>query len=193
MKNHIDIKRIAYRIKGLTATPSKEWQAVSLENYSIKDMFYHYAIPLIFAGSLLIFLGRFFDSGFLIALKSFLVCSLSSIGAIFAGGKLLSEITVGDKDNNETDSFKIIIYSYSIFFIIHSVAEFIGTQTILGNILILSQLFTIRVIWTGIVPVLKTAEKQVSYTIISSVLIYIIPVILEKMLSILFMIPAAEF
>lgn len=194
MKNNLDIKRIFSRVKTLVINPSKEWNKIKNEDSGTKDLFYDFAFPFIAICSSFVFLGRFIEDGFLTGFKCFLVSFISMTSGMYVGGRILKEMTASNKNVSQIDCFKLIIYSSSVFCLFHGISRFFGTNSILSNILILTQFLAIWTIWTGTNPIIKTNKNnKTGYTLIISLIIFLLPLVLEKLLTIVFSIPVAEF
>jgi len=193
MKNKIEIKRIFSRVKTLVVNPSKEWNKIKMEESNTKDLFYDFAFPFLAICSTFVFLGRFMEDGFITGFKYFLVSFISMATGMYAGGRILKEMTSSNNEVSEIDCYKIIIYGSSVFCLFHGIAGFFGSHSIISNILVLTQFIAVWTIWTGTNPIIKTSKNnKTGYTLIISLLIFLLPLILEKLLTIVFIIPVAE-
>lgn len=194
MKNSINIKGIFSRVKSLVTTPAKEWNKIKSEQPTTKELFYDFAFPFTALCSFLIFIGRFIDDGFIIGIKWFVVSFMSMSLAMFLGAKILKEMTNTNKSTTETDCFKMVVYSASVFCVFHSFAGLFGAHSIISNILVLIQFVAVWTVWNGTKPIIKTSKaNKTGYTLIISLLIFLLPLLLEKLFTIIFIIPVAEF
>lgn len=194
MKNNIDIKQIFSRVKTLVINPAKEWNKIKSEEPSTKELFYDFAFPFLAVCSAFIFLGRFMEDGLITGFKCFLVSFISMSTGMYAGAKILKEMTASNENTTESDCFKMVIYSSSVFCLFHGFSGLFGSHSILSNLLILTQFIAVWTIWYGTKPIIKTTKNnKTGYTLIISLLIILLPLIMEKLLTIIFIIPVAEF
>lgn len=194
MINNIDIKGIFSRVKSLVVTPAKEWNKIKSEEQATKELFYGFAFPLLAICSAFIFFGRIMEDGFIIAIKCFLVSFLSMATAMYTGAKILKEMTNSNNNTTETDCFKMIIYSSSVFCLFHGFSGLFGSHTVISNLLILTQFIAVWTIWNGTKPIIKTNKSnKTGFTLIIALLIFLLPMVLEKLLTVVFNIPIAEF
>ncbi len=193
MRKNIDIKGIFLRVKTFVVNPSKEWSKIKSEESNTKDLFYDFAFPFIAICSTFVFIGRFMEDGFITGFKCFLVTFISMITGMYAGSRILNEMISSNTDVSEIDCYKMMIYGSSVFCLFHGIAGFFGSHSIISNFLVITQFIAVWTIWTGTNPIIKTTKNnKTGYTLIISLLIILLPLILEKLLTIVFIIPVAE-
>lgn len=194
MKNNIDIKSIFSRVKTLVINPSREWNKIKTEEPETKELFYFFAFPFLAICSAFIFVGSFMEDGLIIGIKSFFVSFLAMTLAMYTGAKILKEMTNSNQHTSEADCFKMIIYSSSVFCLFHGFSGLFGSHTIISNLLVLTQFIAVWTIWNGTMPIIKTKKtNKTGYTLIIALLIFLLPLALEKLLSIVFGIPIVVF
>jgi hypothetical protein len=176
----------------LLIDPKKEWDLIAQEINTVKSIFISFAFPVIAVCSLLSFAGSLIHTGSLsIGISQLAVSFLSLNLAFFVAGKLIKLLTPNFQLEIKSETiYQLIIYSGSIFCLFHGLAKLFPTYSFLNQICLVFELYFIRILWLGISPLLLISEnKKPGFTIMASLLILVLPLIFERMFSIIFKLP----
>jgi len=187
-----NIKHFLSKWLKLIIDPKKEWDLIAQETNTVKSLFISFAFPVISVCSLLSFAGGFIYTGSLsVGISQLVVSFLSLHLAFFTAGKLIKLLAPNFQlDIKSKTIYQLIIYSGSIFCLFHGLAKLFPTYSFLNQICLVLELYFIRILWLGISPLLPIPEnKKPSFTIMASLLILILPLIFERMFSIIFKLP----
>ncbi|MFA8432954.1 MAG: YIP1 family protein [Marinifilaceae bacterium] len=193
MKIHsINLTHVFHRTRSIILNPKAEWDIIAQKEQNKKELYLNYALPLISICSLLAFSGILINySDLTHALSQMLIVFLSLSGGLFLAATIIKELAPNfNGSKNENRNFMLVIYAASIFCIFHSAANMFSLFSFFRQLFLLVELYFIRLFWLGISPLLQMPEnKKAGFTLISALIILIIPLILERMLSILFNVP----
>lgn len=193
MNSHAkNIKYFLSRWIKLLIDPKKEWDTIAQEIITVKSIFISFAFPVIAVCSLLSFAGGLIHTRSLsIGISQLAVSFLSLHLAFFIAEKLIKLLAPNFQLKIKSETiYQLIIYSGSIFCLFHGLAKLFPTYSFLNQICLVFELYFIRVLWLGISPLLSISEnKKPGFTIMASLLILVLPLIFERMFSIIFKLP----
>ncbi|MFA9372002.1 MAG: YIP1 family protein [Labilibaculum antarcticum] len=187
-----NIKHSLSRWLNLLIDPKKEWDIIAQELNTVRSIFIRFAFPVITVCSLLAFAGGLIHTGSLsIGISQLAVSFLSLNLAFFVAGKMIKLLAPNFQLEIKSETiYQLIIYSGSIFCLFHSLAKLFPNYSFLNQICLVFELYFIRVLWLGIPPLLTLSEnKKPGFTIMASLLILVLPLIFERMFSIIFKLP----
>lgn len=176
----------------LLIMPEKEWEIIAQEKSTVKSIFIRFAFPIITFCSLLSFIGVFIHTNNLgNAISQLLVSFISLNLGLYITGKMVMLLAPNFQLKIKYETiYQLIIYGGSIFCLFHSTAKLFHTNSFLDQMCLVFELYFIRVLWLGISPLfLISKNKKTSFTIMASLLILILPIIFERMFSIIFKLP----
>jgi hypothetical protein len=165
----MDLNAIIKRTSNIIIKPAEEWQVISQEKTSKKDVISGFALPYIIvvaiasvAGSYLFSFG-FFSSSYIIlsALIAFVVPFLG----IFISAYIINALAPSfGSVSNIDNSFKLVIYSYTASFLASIITGFLPVLFFIG----IAGLYSFYIFWLGFTPMMKTPDdKKAGYAIIS--------------------------
>jgi hypothetical protein len=180
-------KEIFLRLIGLIFKPRETWTSAPKEDAGHEAFLSRYIYPLIGLIALAAFAGVLFNRkefDFVIALKSTIMESISSIGGFFLGAYLLNEIWRGlfnrPKDMKLCQYFTG--YASSIMFLLKIVLSLLPEFFFL-HILVL---YTVYIVWEGAIPFMQVQEsEQLKFTGCASAVIMLSPLVIYFMLFLL--------
>jgi hypothetical protein len=187
-----NIKYSLSRWLSLLLDPKKEWETIAQEVNTVKSIFINFAFPIIAICSLLSFTGSLIHTGSLrISISQLAVSFLSLYLAFFAAGKMIKLLAPNFRlEIKYLTIYQLIIYSGSIFCLFHGLAKLFTSDSLLNQISLVFELYFIRVLWLGLSPLLTISEnKKPGFIITASLLILVLPLIFERMFSIIFRLP----
>ncbi len=187
-----NIKNSFSRWLNLLLDPKKEWEIIAQEVNTVKSIFINFAFPIIAICSLLSFTGSLIHTGSLrISISQLAVSFLSLYLAFFAAGKMIKLLAPNFiLEIKYVTIYQLIIYSGSIFCLFHGLAKLFTSDSLLNQISLVFELYFIRVLWLGLSPLLTISEnKKPGFIITASLLILVLPLIFERMFSIIFRLP----
>ncbi|MDQ1771330.1 DUF1282 domain-containing protein [Labilibaculum sp. A4] len=176
----------------LLIEPKKEWEAIALETPNVKSIFIYFAFPVIAVSSLLSSIGAFIHTGSLsIGISQFVVSFISLNLGFLTAGKMIELLAPNFQLQIKTSTiYQLIVYSGAVFCLFHSFAKLFSPYSFLNQICLVFELYFIRVLWLGISPLLPIAEnKKPGFTIVACLLILVLPLIFERMFSVIFTLP----
>lgn len=177
------------RTRQLLLRPRYEWQKIVTEERDPQSLFRFYFLPACLFSSLLLFIGCSIQHNLLYATGFAIINLLSAFGGIYVVYLLTREYLNGKMDGSDNTALILCVYSAVIFILFHSLSLGLGNN-FFGQLTGVISLLFLRTLYTGIyfleeLPVgLKT-----NLFIIMSLSVIFIPVILSRLLMILFHIP----
>jgi len=167
----MDLNKIVHRIRFFIITPAKEWEKITHEKATNKDLVLTYIAPVVLFSSLVIFAGRILNwedhsvvNGAL-AVLSFLLIAFSTIYlSAFIINELLPKFGVVKNLNH---AFKLIIFSSLPALIAFGISSF-HPQTGFINYF---SLYSIILYWKGVKPLLSIEEVKITGFVLISLLI----------------------
>ncbi|GEM_PF-2266913 len=181
-----------FRLRNLFLTPKQEWERITPEEYKTSELFLKFAFPIIAISSLISGIGIFIHSkNLLTAISYFFVDFLSLNLGLYCAAKIIILLTPNFQLKIKPDViFKLVIFSASVLCIFHGSANLFTAKSFLNQLCLIFELYFIRILWLGTAPLLPIAEnKRPGFTIMASLLILVLPLIFERMFSILFKLP----
>lgn len=176
----------------LLIEPKKEWEIIAQETSTVKSIFIRFAFPVITFCSLLSFAGVFIHTDNINTAISQLAVSFISLNlGFYIAGKMIMLLAPNFQLKIKYETiYQLIIYGGSIFCLFHCMAKLFSTHSFLNQICLVFELYFIRVLWLGISSLLSISEnKRPGFTIMASLLILVLPIIFERMFSIIFKLP----
>ena len=185
----INFRYIYERTRQLLLDPKQEWTVIGDEYNNPKDMFRDYLIPLSVIVSVIVLLFGFLHYTILEAFFSGLINLVSTTAGTWVCFLICREY-MNKTDQTETTALQLTVYSSALFILFHSLATAFGNG-FFGQLMSLSSLLFIRTLYIGIHKTsdLQSAQKK-NLLIIMILSIICIPVIMKKILMIIFNIPA---
>ena len=180
------------RLLNLFIIPKKEWNAIAQEETSVKSLFLYFAIPLIAACSIISFFGVLIHTKSIgVSISQLFVSFFSLIVGLFFAAKIIILLAPNFQLTIKPYIiFQLIIYSGAAFCVFHGIAKLFSPYSFLNQICLLCELYFIRILWIGTTPLLPIAEnKKPGFTIMASLLVLVLPLIFDRMFSILFKLP----
>lgn len=179
----MDYKWIILRIKNIISKPDSEWNSIANEKGDFKQVLNNYALPLILLVSVARFLGLS-KFGINLSFYSILYAGvdfLSLYFGIYLAALIIKEIAPSFQSHNDkTIAFKIIVYSSTPIF----VASFISNLAPSLFFVNLFYIYTLYLLWTGIGPLMNTAERnKMSFIIIIVIVLFASTVAIDKILT----------
>ncbi len=181
-----------FRTRNLALTPKREWERIATENSSTKELFRNFSFPVIALCAIIAAGGTYIHTkDVLIAGSKLFVDFLALNLGLYCAAKLIVLLTPNFQlQINENVIFKLVIYSASIFCVFHGLAQLFTPFSFLNQICLLLELYFIRILWLGTASILPIANnKRPGFTVMASLLILVLPLIFERMFSILFRLP----
>lgn len=158
----------------------------------MKSIFIHFAFLVIAVCSLISSIGALIHTENLsIGISQFIVSFISLNLGFLTTGKMIELLAPNFQLQIKPSSiYQLIVYSGAVFCLFHSLAKLFSPYSFLNQICLVFELYFIRVLWLGISPLLPIAEnKKPGFTIVASLLILVLPLIFERMFSVIFKLP----
>jgi hypothetical protein len=181
-----------FRTRNLLLTPKREWERIAPENSLTKELFRNFAFPVIAICAIIAAGGTYIHTKDAIVAGSKLFVDFLALNlGLYCAAKLIILLSPNFQLDIKTDVvFKLVIYSASIFCVFHGIAQLFTPFSFLNQICLLLELYFIRILWLGTVSILPiTNNKRPGFTVMASLLILVLPLIFERMFSILFRLP----
>lgn len=181
-----------YRLAKLLHNPKMEWNTIAQENSSIKTLFLSFAIPVIAVCAIVSCFGVLIHTKSIgISLSQLFVSFLSLNVGLFCAAKIILLLAPNFQLKIAPRIiFQLIIYSGAVFCLFHGIAKLFSPYSFLNQISLLFELYFIRILWIGTKPLLPIAEnKKPGFTIMASLFILVLPLLFERMFSIIFKLP----
>lgn len=186
----INLQYIYDRTKQLLFKPESEWDIINDEYTGVKEILKGYLIPLTAIVSAIVLLFSFLEYSIWQSVCIAIINFLSAIAGTWCSFLFCREYLNNKAGDAENTALNLIVYSSALFILFHSLATAFGSG-FFGQLMLLSSLLFIRTLYIGINKIdLKTAAQKKNLLIISALSIIFIPVIIKKLLMILFHIPA---
>lgn len=185
----IDIRYLYDRTKKLLLQPETEWQIIDKEYNNVKDLFQAYVIPLSLIVSLIVLILSFFHYTAIQAICYAIINLLSTTTGIWLCYIIAREYLNNKIRNADNTALNLTVYSASVFVVFHSISVAF-VSGFFSQLMSLISLIFIRTLYIGIkkntdIP----ADQKTNMLIITILSIICIPVILKKILMIIFHIP----
>lgn len=178
------------RIKLLLLRPAEAWDVISKEEQDKKTLFQSFFIPFCCITSFGVLLISFLRHSMLLSFCYALINLTSTVFGIYLVYLLIREYLNGKVREAGNTALNLTVYSAVIYIFFNSLSMALGSS-FLSQLTGLLSLIFLRTLYTGIytTPGLATGQKT-NLFIINSLSIIFVPVIIHKLLMILFHIPA---
>jgi hypothetical protein len=176
----------------LLVSPEIEWSVIAKESKRVQSIFITFLFPITIVCSLITFAGFLIHNQSISnSIARFFVSFLSLNLGFYASGKMIKLLAPNFQLQVKMETiYPLIIYSGAIFCLFHSLAKLFTPNSFLEQFSLVFQLYFIRVLWLGISPMLPISKnKKSGFTIMASLLILILPLVFERMFSIIFKLP----
>lgn len=186
----IDFKFIYKRTKELLLQPESIWPEVLEEEFTPKDIYRSYLIPVAVLASVCVFLISVLHFHFFQATGLAIISFLSATAGIWFSYLITREYLCGKLNYDDHYALNLTIYSGAIFIFFHNIGTSLG-NVFLGQLFTLFSFIFIRTLYTGLgqLPRLQSQQKT-NILIITSLTIICLPVIISQLLKIIFGISA---
>ncbi len=179
-------QRLLLRFKNLLIKTGNEWKDIAEDKLEGKEVINRFTLPLIALSTLATFIGNLinnegldFESALKVGLANFLSAFIAVHLSILIINLLKPTFHL-TPDKNKTSTF--VGYTYGLYLVIE-IATGLIPEFYLLRILIL---YTVYIIWEGVVPVFKVREEQrTGFAFICALVILLIPYLLDKLLFML--------
>ncbi|MCX7863254.1 MAG: YIP1 family protein [Bacteroidales bacterium] len=179
----MDFNQIFVRTKGIIMNPESEWQTISSETSTSKEVFTGFVLPYLVIGFISSVIGAFLFSNwiFIASVASALVSLIVYIIVLFITPMIIEPLGKSfATEVNRDKAFKLLAYSFTPSYVINIV---IGILPILG-ILGIVGLYGIYIMWVGFSKLFNTPEdKKVGFFIVTLLIIIGEMVILSLILG----------
>ncbi|WP_421920527.1 hypothetical protein [Marinifilum sp.] len=181
-----------FRTLNLLLTPKREWERIALESNTTKELFRSFAFPLIAFCAIIAASGTYIYSKELwVAVVKLFVDFMALNLGLYCAAKLTILISPNFQLVIKSELvFKLVIYSASAFCIFHGLAQLFSPFSFLNQICLLFEMYFIRILWLGTLSILSIANnKRPGFVVMASLLILVLPLLFERLFSILFRFP----
>ncbi len=167
-------------------TPSECWREIQNKRTDTKATIRNYFVPIISLCSILYFFINLLNNTFSQALGLAAINYVSSIVGTWLAHWLIREFLCNKLNCNATTAFNLTLYSASVFLLFHSLGSAFGNLFI-GQLLTFCSYIFIRTLYNGINTLINMPANQKTNTlIIASLSIICFPIIISKLLMIIF-------
>lgn len=174
------------RTRGMIFTPVECWSEIQKKRTDTKDAIRSYFIPAISLYSILYFPISLSSNTFLQALGLAAINFISSLTGTWLAYWLIREFLTNKLDCRASTAFNLTLYSAAVFLLFHSLGAASGNLFI-GQFLTFCSFIFIRTLYYGINTLLDIPANQKTNTlIIASLSIICFPIIISKLLMIIF-------
>lgn len=184
-----DINHIINRIKKLLLTPEPEWQKIRQEKIAGSRLFCFFIIYPSAIVSICTFLLRLLYGSIGVAVSWGIINFIASVAGSYICFRLTREYLSNKIQDADTISLKLSIYSSVIFIVFHSFS--IGfADNFAGDLTAILSLLSLRTLYTGLNTIsLLNDRYRKSAVIIIGLLVICTPIIITRLLTIIFRIP----
>jgi len=184
----MNLNNVFNRAKNLIINPRIEWINIQSEPQTKREILRKYAIPLIammsfcsVVGDCLFASRDYFSAGYVIS-KAIAIFIFTYAG-VYLSGAIVNELTTSFNSKRDINlTFKLIIHSFSPFFIISSICLLIPYL----GLLIAFSFYSVYVFWAGTTPLLETPEdNKPGFVVVSSLITVGVFAILLQILKVI--------
>ncbi|WP_294142973.1 hypothetical protein [uncultured Sanguibacteroides sp.] len=186
----VHLKYIAIRLKHLLTSPEVEWNTIRMDETGRIELFRNYIILPSILFSILVFLFRLMSNDVMVSLGWGIINFIACTAGCYVCFRLTREYLSNKTINSGTIALKLSVYSSAVFILFHSLA--VGfPQNFIGDVMAILSLLSLRTLYIGLntISELNTRYKK-SAVIIIGLLIICTPIIITRLLTIIFRIPA---
>lgn len=189
MMNKMELNFWLKRIRRLLLRPSREWNDIREEPTEKGTLFRRFFIPFCIALSFAVLFVSLLRLSFFYAFGYALLNLISNLSGTYVVFLFIREYLNGKSPHSENTALHLTVFSATIFLFFHSLSAAFGSN-FPGQLTGLLSLIFLRTLYTGvyITADLATPQKN-NLFIITGLAIIFIPVIIHKLLMILFHIP----
>lgn len=189
MMNKMELNFWFKRISQLLLYPSQEWERIREKTTERDTLFRTFFIPFCLIVSGMVLLLGLLRLNFFHAFGYALIDLTSNLLSVYVVFLLIREYLNGKTPDSDNTTLTITVYSSVVFLLFHSLSAVLGSN-FLGQLTSLFSLFFLRTLYVGIYTIADlTSSQKTNLFIITSLAIIFIPVIIHKLLMILFHIP----
>lgn len=188
--SNVHLKYIAIRLKHLLTNPEAEWDTIRTDETGRIELFRNYIVLPALLFSILVFLLRLASNDVTIALGWGIINFIACTAGCYICFRLTQEYLSNKTIDPGKIALKLSVYSSAAFILFHSLA--VGfTQNFIGDVMAILSLLSLRILYIGLNTIsgLNTRYKK-SAVIIIGLLIICTPIIITRLLTIIFRIPA---
>lgn len=186
----VNFKSIYRRTKELLLKPESIWPTVLEEEYSPRDVYRNYLIPVAILSSLCVLLISIVPYNFFQASGLAIINFISGTLGIWFSYLITREYLCGKLNYEDHFALNLTIYSGAIFIFFHSLGTALGNG-FLGQLLTLLSFIFIRTLYIGLGQLSQLqSQHKTNILIITSLTIICLPVIISQLLKIIFGISA---
>jgi hypothetical protein len=160
-------------IKGIILNPDREWKIIKTFNYSWKQVYFYFTIPMAFlsAFAILFFTGVDIKVLNLTPNTIFIINILGSLGSIALGAYLISKMAPRFEALSSFNSTTALIsFSYTPIFLSNIIASIHPVFAVVNFIGIF---YMVIVFWKGLAILLDTpAYKLMGFTIVNLIILF---------------------
>jgi hypothetical protein len=181
----MNYKELFNKMMLVLGSPSKAWETIRDEEES-EELLTSYVYPLIAICGIALFVGLFFGNGveefdFRITLTKCCGLFISLFGGFFLSAYLVEgfgkRMLNDHPENTKENTKKLVGYSMTVIFVLEFFAAIFPSFFIIKWI---AQFYLIYVVWEGSKVLMRIPENQLlSYTLISSIIILVSPVVIN--------------
>lgn len=178
--------KLFIRLKNLVIRTNNEWKNIAEEERKGKEVISQFSLPLIGFLTLATFVGSLFNNhglDFETALKVSLSNFLSTYGSIYVAMLLINVAKpIFHLQTNNSKTLSFIGYAYGLYFAIEILTNLIPEFYLLRVLM----LYTIFIIWEGVMPMFKVREEQrTGFALVCSIIILFTPWVIDYILKLI--------
>lgn len=179
-------KALFIRLKNLVLSTSNEWKNIADDKREGKDVIGQFSLPLLGFITIATFIGYSFNNQgfeFETAFKLSLSNFASAYGSIYVA-MLLINLTkpIFHLQTNSSKALSFVGYAYGLYFAIEIITN-LFPEFYLLRILIL---YTVFIVWEGVIPMFKVREEQrTGFALVCSIIILLTPWVLNYILKLI--------
>lgn len=179
------------RVKNIIMSPKSEWQAVKMEQTTVKDIVLGYIAPLAAIPVVASVIGMglvglsFMGSTMRYPLSYLIPWAILSyvqsiVGVIVSGAVINALAETFESRKNNIQALKVAAYSFTPAW----VASILNAVPVLGPLALLASLYGIYLLYLGLRPLMETPEnKAVGYTVASIITIIVVVIVVNVIAS----------
>lgn len=183
-------KHIYIRTRQMLTHPEMAWPDVLKEDFTLRDTFRNYLLPIAITVSVFVFLLYNIHYNPLQAFGLGVINFVSTMCGAWFTYLITREYLCGKLNYPNNKALNLTIYSYAIFIIFHNIGSALG-NIFIGQVFTLLSFIFIRTLYAGIGQLHGIqANHKTNILIITSLSIICIPIIITQILMIVFRISA---
>lgn len=173
----------------MLSQPEAEWQTVREEKINGLELFRNYLVPLSAAGSACTFILQLWSNMLLYAFATALITFVASVVGTYITYRVTKEYLLNKIDSAGKIALHLSIYCSGVFIIFHCLAEGMSGG-FLGQLMAVFSLLCLRTLYLGLGQITGlNSQYRKSAIIIIGALVILSPVIIQRLLMIIFRIP----